>query len=504
MTRELEGRSLTRIAKPPGERLARLDFGEERALVIELMGRSSNLLLLDGEGRILRYARTHKGEFRRPVEGDLYVPPPASSKWGALDLARADPDRFHRIVADTPKDEPLEHRLLENMPGLSVHLAREVGFRARGGEDPSAVFDELSERVARGAPSPILYSPRVPAELSESFPLTPRNTFSFVFPLDCAAELIGTPMPDLNAAERAASDCLLRHMTFQSVCQSLSSLLNRNRRRAIDLARVLRTELAEAVAGGEQDRRQAELILAGLRDATRQGGIVRVVDHYDPRGRITEIPIDPRLDLKENAQRYFRSARRRERTREMLPDRIEALGRRIDALTAAQRRVERAGSRAELETVERELQDEGLVKAFRGSQRPEIGRRPEYVQVREFRTRDGFTVLVGKTAAENDQLTFKVASAHDLWLHAAGYPGAHVIVRNPRRLGGLPETTVREAAGIAAYFSKARSEKMLDVHVAWRRHVRKGRGMSPGMVMLKKHKTVRVAPALPPARPGGD
>ncbi len=141
-----------------------------------------------------------------------------------------------------------------------------------------------------------------------------------------------------------------------------------------------------------------------------------------------------------------------------------------------------------------------MLTAIRKPGREDVAGKREYVQVRQFRSVGGYTILVGKSGAGNDHLTFSVASPQDLWLHAAGYSGAHVVVRNPGRLSALPDATVRQAAAIAAYFSKGQPEKSLDVHYAWRRHVKKGKGMSPGMVMLKRHRTIRVSPSLPESR----
>jgi predicted ribosome quality control (RQC) complex YloA/Tae2 family protein len=484
MTREVHGRRVTRIIRLAGDRVVRLELEAGRALVIELMGRAPNLLLVDGEGRVLRSARTAQTELRGSAAPDA---PPGSPEWESV--------TFKAAIAGLAKDERLEDRLVREWHGFSSRLAAEIGHRARGGEDPWAVFAELSGRIAGGDWSPNLYSPGDPAGLAESTPLSAGNLFAYMLPLTSAEGLTATPMRTVNEAEEAATVCMVRHLAFQSQHQSLTGLLRREQRRITALKSVLSAELAQAASGGEEDRRRGELILAGMHAARKEGALVRVVDHYDPEARLVEIPIDPRLDLNENAQRYFKSARRRERTRELLPQRIEALERRHLAVASAQTRIAGVATGAELEDLERDLQAGRLVKAFRRTERAEVGRKPQYVQVREFRTSDGFTVLVGRTGGENDHLTFKVAGAHDLWLHAAGVPGAHVIVRNPRRLAALPDRAVLEAAALAAWFSKGKNEKELDVHVTWKRHVRKGKGMSPGMVMLKRHRTVRVAPA---------
>jgi len=504
LSRELEGRRITAVSKPPAERMLRIEFEKGRTLVIELMGKASNLLLLDEQGRILRFAHSHEGQFRRPSEGAAYQPPPASSLWISTSFQDLTEEQFRRIAAEKPAGGDggasflsLEDRLVARIPGFSPHIAREIRHRSGKGEEAWRVLTELRDRLASGHRDPILYGPARVEELVESVPLTSRVLFPFPFPLASAAGLTATPQRTVNEAQEAATSCLIRHMAFASLQASLASQMKRERESSSDLLDVLEAELSEAVSGEERDRRYGELILAGLTTARKQGSLVRVEDPYRPGGEIVEIPVDPRLDLKENAQRYFKSARRSARTRQIIPGRLERLRSRLAQLEAAAATVSGAGSREQLERLEREMQETGLVKAFRVKGRSEVGRKAAYVRVREYRSRDGFTILVGKTGAENDHLTFKVASPHDLWLHAAGYPGAHVLIRNPRRLAAVPEATVLEAAGIAAYYSKGRSDRALDVHVAWRRHVSKSKGMSPGMVVLKRHKTVRAAPALP-------
>ncbi len=502
LTRELEGRRVLGLSMPEMERLVRIDFEQGRALVVELMGRASNMLLLDHDERILRFARSHAGAFRRPAIGGLYVPPPVPPRWVEQGMDAIDEAGFREILADESRGSTEELRLARALPGVSVHLAREIAWLAGAGADPWRAHLDLAARARSGTREPVYYSPAAGADLSESLPLTNRNMFAFPFSLSHASHLTATRTPTVNEAEEAVTACVLRHLEYASLHESLSALLRQERRKVADLIEVLEADLAEASRCGDQDRRRGELILAGLHAARKEGTVVRVVDYYDPDAREVAIPVNPRLSLGENAQRYFKAARRRERARAIIPGRLESLKRRRADLDGAADQPALARSRRDLEEVERSLQEKGLIRAFRKSRRPEVARRPEYVEVREFRSVDGFTIIVGKTGAENDHLTFSVAAPHDLWLHAAGWPGAHVIVRNPGRLASLPQPTVLQAAAIAAHFSKGKEQGEMDVHVAWRKHVRKGKGkgMGPGMVMLRRHKTVRVAPGLPRSR----
>lgn len=110
---------------------------------------------------------------------------------------------------------------------------------------------------------------------------------------------------------------------------------------------------------------------------------------------------------------------------------------------------------------------------------------------------DGFTVLVGRSDEENDVLTFEVAEPHDVWMHVAGYSGSHVVIRNPEQLPGVPEPVLRRAAELAAWFSKGRAARRVEVHVCFARDVSKPRGFAAGKVMLARWTRLRVEPRAP-------
>ncbi len=499
LSRELAGRRLIRVGRPSRDRLLRMEFETGRTLILELMGKASDLLLLDGEERILRFARSHGGKFRKPRIGAVYRPPivpPTAIVEGPSELSS---DTLRRALGALDEEGSPDGRLMDRVPGFSLYLAREIAHRWREGEDPWRVYVELRERLDTGEGSRV-YSPGPLDSLPESTPVDGRKLFAFVLSLRHAEGLTCTPADTLSEALSAVTDRILRHMSYHSLAQSLSSHLRQEARRMGDLREVLKKELEKARSEGAGARRRGELILASLATARKEGDRVRVTDHYDPDGGMVDIPVRPELSLKDNAERYFRSARKAERALAVIPSRLARVEERLPMILEAMASVDRVPGREELAALESGLQEAGLVKAFRLKTREDVAERPRYVQVRRYVSRDGFDILVGKSGAENDHVTFDLAAPHDLWLHAAGYPGAHVVVRNPRRLGSIPEATVKEAASIAAYYSKGKESTNLDVHVAWRRHVRKGRGMSPGMVMLKKHTTIRVRPALPGGR----
>jgi len=470
LSERLGGLRLAGVRKEPTERVVEMEFtdGGDRGgvLVLELLGKSSNLLLLDQNRRILRFVRSHQGAFRHPREGDIYVPPPARSGAGAALF--------------------LGSRILD----------REVAARAARGDPPDRVRAEIEARIARRAWDPCLYTPRPLDAVEEGDPLGADVCFVAPFPLAAGAGLSSTRFGSMNEAAATHAELLLRHLLFRDMKASLAALVRGEGQRTAGLVTTLERELAES-RRADDVRRQAELLLASVGTARKEGAEVEVVDYFSPALPRIRLAVDPRLDLLGNAEALFRRARKLGRAAAIIAERLDLTRERLAGLEGIGSRIADAATTENLHALEEEMNRSGLVKVLRRSERPEVGRRPSYVRVREYRTSDGYTVLVGKTAAENDLLTFKIAAPHDFWLHAAGRAGAHVVVRNPRRARDLPSTTLMEAAGIASWFSKGQREEEIEVHYAQRKDVRKGRGMSPGMVMLKRYRTVRARPALP-------
>lgn len=471
LTERLAGKTLTRILKEPGERAVEFDFegdgGGRETLVLELMGKASNLLLLDRERRIARFLRSHGGEFRRPREGAPYEPPRP---------------RRGEEAASLPLGSPL--------------LQREVELRGFRGESEARAAEELIARIEEEAWEPCLYAPGQLEQLSEPEELTGRDFFPAPFPLEVGSGLTPTRFESANEAVAAWVAILHRRLFFASLKGSLASLLGSELRRSTRLVKTLEQE-AEAARDAKGTRRTGEILLASLSTARKTGDEVELTDYYDPAMPRVRMRIDPRLDLRANAEALFKRARKMERAAAAISGRLGKIRERLHGLQGFRARLETARSTGELEEIEHDLDRSSLVRRVRRPERSELGRKPSFMKLRELRTSDGYTVLVGKSGSDNDTLTFKIAAPHDFWFHAAGRPGAHVIVRNPRRTRALPEPALTEAAAIAAWFSRGARAGEIDVHYTRRKDVRKGKGMSPGMVILRSHRTVRVRPALP-------
>lgn len=255
------------------------------------------------------------------------------------------------------------------------------------------------------------------------------------------------------------------------------------------LAAKLRADLA---AHGDPAiwKRSGDLILANLSEAAVVDGRVLVVDYFDDATPVVEIEIDENDELTVAAERFFKRYSKARNAREELNRRLSELESTAASLQAQKAEIEERIEDRDVDYLAEFLGD-GKIKT--GQNRTSASDPP--AGTRRFISPDGFEILVGKGAKDNDQLTFRVARSSDLWLHAADYPGSHVIVRNPSR-GEIPPATVLEAAKLAAFYSQAREHPKAAVHYTLRKNVHKPRGGVPGLVSLTNFKTILVKPEI--------
>lgn len=286
----------------------------------------------------------------------------------------------------------------------------------------------------------------------------------------------------LDAHYLAAAD----QKEWKRICSTANARIAAEAAKIEKLADKLRQDLARH--GDPVDwKRLGDLLLANLADAARIDGKVLVVDYFDAAAPVVEIEVDESDSLTEAAEKFFRRYTKARNAREELNERLSDLSR---------LRVEAEERRAMLDDAIAK-RDADAVRNLAGIAEPRATRSkrkeaPEAPRgTRRFVSSDGFEILVGKGARENDLLTFRIGRANDLWLHAADYPGSHVIVRNPAR-AEIPQRTVFEAARHAAMYSDAREQPKIAVHYTLRKNVHKPRGAAPGLVRLAAFKTIIV------------
>ena len=449
------------VRRVAGERTVVVDGGDV-VLVLRLSGRAPSLTLAV-EGRPLAVLG----------DGGEVWPPPEDSP--EREWERLVPDELVAAAerARSAGDSPVR-AVLDLVPGLGPRLAREVDG---GIESVVSLCDRLR------SPRPTLLCPTPPHEWRD-VDLVPPSALSL---LPCTLRSdhgVLLPLPSWTAAATLFLEGRLRGAAFEARRRGLLEGERREIRRLSQLLAHLEKDEV-GLADESSLRHQGEAVLAALGKVPRGACAVVLDDPRDPDRRL-EVPLDPRLSPAANADRFFERARRVDRARRAIAERrAEARGR-VDRAIEREQAILGARSLSELpEPVDPK-------KSTARQQQPSSRSGPVH-----FLTSRGLSVLVGRGARENHELTFGVARPEDHWLHAQDVPGGHVILRD--REGRASPDDLREAAEIAAYYSDAREEAAVDVHLTRRKHVRPGRG-GPGRVVIGHAETLRVSPRNPEGR----
>ena len=233
----------------------------------------------------------------------------------------------------------------------------------------------------------------------------------------------------------------------------------------------------------EQHKRVGDLLLANLTTGRRAGKRVELVDYFADDGSTIQIDLDDSITFQEEANRRFGLYSRSKRAVAQIKARITAAEDRLRELN-----LERVSLEKDIDA--RHLDEKPSAPAPGGGSKEAVQKIPG---TRRYLSSDGFEILVGRTAQNNDQLTFKVAKPNDLWLHAADYGGSHVVVRNSTKKP-VPHSTLIEAAQLAGYFSQAKKDPKVDVHYTERKFVSKIKGGKPGLVRMQRFKNILVEP----------
>ena len=495
---ELTGAVLLALEKRPWDRVVELRFRlprRERKLMIELLGRSSNLILLGPGDGILGHCRDLRAELRASAAGEPYRPPLGREAFAPVPVG---PEALP-IVRD-------RFGAAEFLAQVSPMFARDLTASGAQPGDADRRLEQILRAATTGDWSPVVYSARPLDDLREGD--LPDSDVLLVSPLPLlcpprvgAGErervLVATPFRSASEAAANGLGLLERLRDFRDHRDHHVAIVRREIGRLKTLQGKLESEMEKA-RGSVRLRQEGEALLAGLKSARIEGANAVVPDPYDPAGPPMTVPIDPALPLHESARLLFERYKKGKRGMATIEKRLLAVRSRLAEWAALQRPAAEVGTPDDLDRLREEMARLGLVHASRPAKRAAPERSREVpARVRRYTSPDGLIILVGKSGDENDALTFRVASPSDFWLHAAGRPGAHVVVRNPKRMTMLPERSLRVAAEIAAFHSGARQESRVDVHYTQRKHVRKKKGMPSGQVLLRRFRTIQVTPRLP-------
>jgi predicted ribosome quality control (RQC) complex YloA/Tae2 family protein len=487
----IEGARLEKVSQVGFDRILRFEFARAESsagtVVAEFMGKHSNLLLLLPDGHIADAAKhvTNKiSRVRTILPGRPYVAPPPQE--GVRDPRKLDEQAVAELSAHLPSDsEAAEDHLMGHFAGFSPFLAREVIVRSTHSglaEAWKAVFGANRQRTW----SPVLLRDK-DANPVGAYPI---------------------PIQQLGFADQNPRETLSLALDHYHSVAAIHDTVSTEREAAltaIDRAtKSLRKQLMEADKGlqnasrAQEYREAGELLLASSWTVPEQASEVEVPDFYGEPNSLRKIALDPALTAAENAQRYFKLARKADHALVALAQRKEKLEADLYRLATHGAFIRDAKDVESIRPLMASLQADGILRRPSGPQaqveRDPIRERFDGHRIKVVHTAEGYDILVGESATANDHLTTRVAASNDYWFHVRSSTSAHVVIRTQNKPQSVPKNVIEQAALLAAKNSGSKHANMVPVDYTLRKFVRKPRGAAAGSVTYTNEKTVHVSP----------
>ena len=486
------------VSQPGLERIVRIEIEhldemgdlKRKFLIVELMGKHSNIIFCDDENKILdsiKHISAQVSSVREVLPGREYFIPHAGEKKDPLTITE---EEFKELIGKTPQN--LSKALYTDLTGLSPTVSAELCHLASLDGDISAkdfsdselthlyhAFTWIMDDVRQGNFTPnIIYQKEKPVE----FASIPLSMFS-------GGDYRSVSFPSISAlleryyAERNTVSRI--HQKSTDLRKILTNSLERSyKKRDLQQKQIKDTEKREKF------RIYGELLNTygyGIQEGEKS---FRCLNYYN-NTEIT-IPLDPTLSAQENAVRYFDKYNKQKRTFEATSRQLEQTEAEIEHLESISTFLDIARKEEDLAQIKEELTEYGYIKRhFSGGkkQKKAVSRPFHYL------SSDGFHIYVGKNNYQNEELTFKLASGNDWWFHAKGIPGSHVIVKTEGK--ELPDRVFEEAGALAAYYSRGRGQDKVEIDYIQKKNLKKVPGAAPGFVVYHTNYSLVAAPEIP-------
>lgn len=497
LRKHLYGARISQIRQPSLERVLCLDFDAvnelgdtiQLTLVMEIMGRYSNIIFVDENGKIIDALKRVDAEMsseRLVMPGLTYRLPPPQDKVCLLNNSVGD---IIGRIKSIPGDMLLNKALLKTMQGVSPVVCREIEHLTGHGNDITikSMDEQLFERLAfflsrtadtvkniNGKPYIIVNKNRKPIDFS-FLNIEQYGIAAVVKQCGSFSELLDEFYGERDRIERmrARSQDLLRILTNAS-----------NR-----LSRKINIQKAELLHCAERDKLRiyGDLINSNLYNIEKGSSSVKLQNFYDENLKTVEIKLNPALSPSQNAQKYYKEYHKQRTAEKMLTEQINQAQQELQYLETVFEELSRAGMERDLSEIREELMEQGYIRVPKGKKKNPVSLGPM-----KFKSTDGFEILVGRNNRQNDKLTMKQAKKHDIWLHTKNIPGSHTIIVTDGKQ--VSEKAIFEAATLASYNSRGKNSTQVPVDYTEVKNVSKPQGAKPGMVIYVKYKTIFVTP----------
>lgn len=482
MRKYLSGATLVELIKEPYERRIIINFSNfdvmgkplKLSLLLDLMGRSANAhIFVDG---------VFLASLRELPENSPNIslkPLPQKTTLFLEDLTQ---EKFSELL-ETSSLADIGRQIM----GFSPTLVRELLAKSEK-MPPYKALQTLADQLSFDN-NPQIYAPQTLNELQIGKIDLRSNLILSYIDLEIAKGLTPTKFSSLNKATEVYFNLLVSLEAFQRRRNAFQAKLKTEIAKLESLMAKLKTELIE-FSQADNYRNLGELLLANLGTLYSEGNKVFFIDYFHPEQIELSLTIAENQTPKQLAEDYFKRYQRAKRGQQAVSKRLLAIEKELATKNSVLSKVVGVLTEADLEILENPFIPPKVKTNKKSASSKE---NPLLAGMRRYVSSDGYEILVGRSDKGNEQLTFQIAKAQDIWLHTADYPGSHVVIRNPQKVI-IPIRTVQEAAQLAAYFSKAREETNAAVRYTERKNVSRPKKAKPGMALLTDFKTIMVSP----------
>ncbi|MFV0440264.1 MAG: NFACT family protein [Lachnospirales bacterium] len=492
LRKHLQGGKILSISQPNFERILKVeiqslnDFGDmtTKFLIIEIMGKHSNIILVDENDKILdciKRVNFEKSSVREVLPGKQYVLPP-NTKENPLNVTKGD---FIKIIEKSTLTS-MQKIIYQNYTGVSPSLASEILFSS-GLEDNIAHYKENPE-----------LNEKVYLAFSKFFDNIDNDVTPLIF------------YENEKPKDFYAYDLALYSMYEKEKINSISEMLeafynkkdiiNKVSQKTADIRKLLQNNLERNVKKldlhknilkdsekKEKNKLYGELIIANLYQIQKGDKILEAVNYYSEENENISIKLNENKSPQENAQNYYKKYNKQKRSEEMAVTQIAEIEKEIEYIESVLTSLTTVQTEEDVLDIREELAIYGFVKKSSSKNKKQKKSKPlKYV------SSDGFEIYVGKNNMQNDYLTMKFADKKDIWCHTKNIPGSHVIIRCDGK--DVSDKAIEDACYLAAHFSKAKDHSGVEVDYTEVKNVKKPNGSKAGMVIYLTNKTAFIKP----------
>ena len=478
MRKHLQSGKIIKIEQPDFDRILNIyveslnELGDYsvKKLVLEIMGRHSNIILTDENNTILdciKHIGHDTSSVREVLPGREYTLPPSQGKINTLEL---DNNNFNEVLENNPSFE-IQSVIYKNYTGISPIAASEICYRANvNGSTPVEALTDIQKEIVFNKFAELVEDIKANRFYPESITNEKGKTIDFS-PIEMT-QFNGLEIKKYTSiSELIESFYANRDFAYRigQKTQDLRKLITQNIERCIR-KKDIQMQTLRSIKNRDELRLKGELLTANIYSIKKGMTTVELPNYYSENQELVAIELDSNKTPSENAQKYYKAYNKAKRTFEALKDQIKSNDEELAYLESVLTSVNNCTDEQDVKEIRRELREEGYVKKVKNQK----DKSKKHSVPLHFISQDGFDIYVGKNNIQNDELTLKFARPRDIWMHTKNIPGSHVIIVANGQT--IPDTTLNEGAMLSAFYSKAKNSSKVPVDYTEKKNVKKPNG----------------------------